>query len=120
MLGPNWIPPSDKDGMGDDVSWRDDPSVRQWSRPTPAARLRLGRSGIVDPDAMDSDGVNSDVAGLPDDHVVLVLVDGTPTLLAALRTRAMPAMSWAGTGCSNNCSLYGAISSASLIEVSAS
>lgn len=89
MLGPNWIPPSDKDWMGDDVSWRDDPSVRQWSRPTPAARLRLGRSGIVDPDAMDSDGVNSDVAGLPDDHVVLVLVDGTPTLLALSRAQAL-------------------------------
>jgi len=89
MLGPNWIAPSDKEGLGDDVSWRDDPSVRQWPRPTPAARLRLGRSGIVDPDAVDASAPNSDVAGLPDDHVVLVLVDGTPTLLALSRAQAL-------------------------------
>ncbi len=80
MLGPNWIPPADKDGMGDDVSWRDDPSVRQWPRPTPAARLRLGPSATGD---------QNSVVGLSDDHVVLVLVDGTPTLLPLSRAQAL-------------------------------
>ena len=89
MLGPNWTPPSDKDGMGDDVSWRDDPSVRQWPRPAPTPRLRLGRSGIVDSAEVDATAADADVAGLPDDQVVLVLVDGKPTLLALSRAQAL-------------------------------
>ena len=75
--------------MGDDVSWRDDPSIRQWPRPAPSPRLRLGRSGIVDSAESEVAAVDTDVAGLPDDHVVLVLVDGKPTLLALSRTQAL-------------------------------